>query len=116
MRSSTTTGGRRAAELGGGDAAHFFGFGALDAHERGVAQLVAAGLDGEDGGSGQLDVLEPSFFELALDFEAGVVLFDVEDERGVRQAEQFGEDDAGLAVAEVVRLQAGEDEVGALRS
>jgi hypothetical protein len=42
-------------EFRGGDAADFLGFGALDAHQRGVAELVAAGLDGEDGGSGQLD-------------------------------------------------------------
>ena len=34
--------------------------------------------------------------------------------RGVRDAEQLGEDDAGLAEAEVVGLQAGEDEVGRL--
>ena len=47
--------------------------------------------------------------------EAGVGLFDVEDERGVGHAQELGHDDAGLAVAEVVGLQAGEDEVGALR-
>jgi hypothetical protein len=33
----------------------------------------------------------------------------------VRQAEEFGDDDAGLAEAQVFRLQAGEDEVGILR-
>ena len=44
--------------------------------------------------------------------EAGGGLFDVQDQRGVGQAEEFGEDDAGLAEAEIFRLQAGEDEVG----
>jgi len=39
----------------------------------------------------------------------------VEDQRGVGQVEEFGDDDAGLAEAEVFRLQAGEDEVGILR-
>ncbi len=43
-----------------------------------------------------------------------VGFFDVQNERGVGQAEQFGDDDAGLAEAQVFRLQAGEDEVGIL--
>jgi len=58
-------------EFGGCYAADFLGFGALDAHEGGVAEFVAAGLDGEDGGGGQVDGLEPAFFELAFDGEAG---------------------------------------------
>ena len=33
----------------------------------------------------------------------------------VRHAEQFGQDDAGLAEPEVVGLQAGEDQVGRSR-
>ena len=32
----------------------------------------------------------------------------------MRQGEKFGDDDAGLAEAEVFRLQAGENEVGVL--
>ena len=112
--SSDDDGGGGGGEIGGGELLHFFGFGALDAHQRGVAELVAAGLDGEDGGGGELDGLEPAFFELAFDFEAGVGFFDVQDERGVGQAEEFGDDDACLAEAEVFRLQAGEDEVGVL--
>ena len=114
-RSRTATGAAVHGQIGGSHCAHLLGLGALDAHQRGVAQLVAAGLDGEHGGSGQLDGLEPAFFEFALHGEAGVGLLHVEDERGVGQAEQFGKDDAGLALAEVVGLQAGEDEVGALR-
>jgi hypothetical protein len=43
-----------------------------------------------------------------------VGFFYVQDQRGVGQAEQFGEDDAGLAQAQVFGLQAGEHEVGAL--
>ena len=93
-------------------AAHFLGLGALDAHQRGVAQLVSAGLDGEHRGQRQFDVLEPAAFELALYVEAGVGLLDGEDERSVRQAEQFGEDHAGLSEAEVVGLQAGQHQVG----
>jgi hypothetical protein len=53
--SRTTTAVESTASSAAVDAADFLGFGALDAHERGVAELVAAGLDGEDGGGGQLD-------------------------------------------------------------
>ena len=70
----------RRAELRCRDAAHLLGLGALDAHQRCVAQLVAAGLDGEHGGQRQLDVLEPAALELALHAEAGVGLFDGENE------------------------------------
>ena len=93
---------------------HLFGLGALDAHEGGVAELVAAGLDGEHGGEGHLDFLEPAFFEFALHLEAGLGFFDVQDQRGVRQIENSGKNDAGLAEAEVFGLQSGEDEVGLL--
>ena len=47
----------------------------LDAHQRGVAQLVAAGLDGEQRRQRHVDVLEPAVFELALDAEPGAVFF-----------------------------------------
>jgi hypothetical protein len=114
--SSTTTGRSPRTSSEASQLAHFFGLGALDAHQSGVAELVAAGLDGEDGGRGQLDGLEPAFFELALHREAGVGFFDVEDERGMGQAEELGDDDAGLAQAEIFRLQAGEQEVGASRA
>ena len=90
----------------------FFCSGSLDAHERGVAELCAAGLNGEYGGSGEVDQLEPAFFEFAFGLDAGFGFFDVEDESGVRKTEEFGDDDAGLAEAQVFRLQAGEDEVG----
>ncbi len=90
------------------------GLGLLDAHQRGVAELVAAGLDGEERGERKVDVLEPAVFEFALHAEAGVGPLHLQDEGGVRDAEQLGEDDAGLAEAEVVGLQAGEDEVGLL--
>ena len=40
-------------------------------------------------------------------------LFHLHDDGGVRQAQQFGQNHAGLAVAEIVGLQAGEDQVGA---
>ncbi len=110
--SSTTTGAAMGARSAAVSLLHFLGLGALDAHQRGVAELVAAGLNGEDGRGGELDGLEPAFFEFALDFDAGFGFLDVEDERGVGQAEEFGDDDAGLAEAEIFRLQAGEDEVG----
>ena len=35
--------------------------------------------------------------------------------RGVRQAQQFGQDDAGLPVAQIVGLQAGQDQIRLLR-
>ena len=102
------------AQLSGGELANFLQLRALDAHEGGIAQLVAAGLDGEDSGGGQLGLLEPTFFKLSFDVKARFGLFDVQDQGGVGQVEQFGEDDAGLAQAQVFRLQTGEDEVGRL--
>ena len=54
----------RRAEIRCGDAAHFLGLGALDAHQRGVAQLVAARLDGEHRGQRQLDGLEPAVLQV----------------------------------------------------
>ena len=39
------------------------------------------------------------------------VHFDLHDDGGVRQAEQFGEQHAGLAEALIVALQAGEDQI-----
>ena len=90
---------------------NFFFLGGHDAFERGVAGLVDAGLDREDGGQRQLDPLKPSRFEFALQFHAAAGDFDLHDDRGVRTAEQFGEKDAGLAEALIVALQAGEDEI-----
>ena len=112
IRSSTTTGAASTAKLGRRYRAHLLGLGALDAHQRGVAQLVAAGLDGEHRRGGQVDGLEPALFQLALHRQAGVSLFHLQDERGVGQAEQFGQDDAGLALAQVFGLEAGEHQVG----
>ena len=55
----------------GGDGRGGLGLGLLDAHQRGVAQLVAAGLDGEQRGQRHLDVLEPAVFQFALHAQAG---------------------------------------------
>ena len=100
---------RRGAEFADGDAADLLALGFLDAHEGGVAEFVDARLDGEDGGQRHVDVLEPAVFEFALDADGGAVHFHLHDDGGVRDAEEFGEHDAGLAVAEIVRLEAGED-------
>ena len=105
-------GGVSRGEVGGGDDADFLELGAFDAHEGGVAELVGAGLNGEQGGGGHFDVLEPAVFELAEDLDAGGGDFRLEDECGVGDGEEFGEDDAGLTEAEVVGLEACEDEVG----
>ena len=59
-------------------------------------------------------MLEPAVFKLAQNLDAAIGLFDLEDQCGVGQAEELGEDDSGLAEAEVVGLQAGEDQVGLL--
>ena len=56
------------------------------------------------------------FFKFALHAEAGVGLLDVQDQRGVRQAQKFGKDHAGLAQTQVVGLQAGEHQVGDSRA
>jgi len=69
-------------------------------------------LNREDGRSGQFDVLEPAVFELAEDFEAIGGLLDFEDQAGVGHPEKLGEDDAGLTEAEIVGLEAGENEIG----
>ena len=76
-------------EFADGNDLYFLGLGLFDAHERGVAQLAVAGLDGEHGWSGEFEMLEPAVFELAEDFKAGVGLFDFEDQGGVGQAEEL---------------------------
>ena len=43
-----------------------------------------------------------------------VDLFHRHDDGPVRQPQQFGHDDAGLSVAQIVGLQAGEDQIGLL--
>src|ERR1700723_1831322 len=103
-------------KLGGGQLADFLRLGLLDAHQRGVAELVAAGLDGEHGWGGHFDLLEPALFEFSfdLDFSLAFEDFHMQDERGVGQADEFGEDDPGLTEAQVFRLQSGQDQVGAL--
>ncbi len=65
----------------------------------------------EQGGQRHVNELKESSFELALHSDAGLDLFDVHDDGGVRPAEQFGQDNSGLRVAVVVGLQAGEDQV-----
>src|ERR1019366_2211764 len=88
--------------------------GLLDADQRGVAQLVNARLDGENCWQRHVDVLEVPGFKLTLYADGGVFLLDVHDDGGMRHAEQFGQDDAGLGEAVVVGLKAGEDQVEGL--
>ena len=57
------------------------------------------------------DPLEPAAFELALHAQRAALDLHFHDDRRVRQAEPLGEDDAGLRVALVVGLQAGEHQV-----
>ena len=114
MRSSAIDAAAAPREFAGRDASDFFRLRLLDAHQRGVAQLVDAGLNGEQRGQRHFDVLEPAVFEFALDLDAAPRLLRPHDDGGVRQPQHFGEDDAGLAVAEIVGLQAGEDQVGLL--
>ena len=66
-------------------------------------------------GGGQFDRLEPALFELALYLDAGLGLLHVQNQRGVGQAEQFGDNDAGLAQSQIFRLQSGQHQVGILR-
>ncbi len=62
-------------------------------------------------GQRQLDPLEPAGFQLALEAHAAVLHFDLHDDGGVRQAEQFRQQHAGLAEAVIVALQAGQDQI-----
>ncbi len=57
-------------------------------------------------------MLEPAIFELAFHLDRAALYFHLHDDGGVRDAQQFGQHDAGLAEAKVIRLQAGEDEIG----
>ncbi len=72
------------------------------------------GLDGEQRGQRHLDVLEPAVFQLALHADGAILLLHLHDDGGVRQAQQLGQDHAGLAVTQVVGLQAGQDQIGLL--
>src|SRR6202000_766457 len=57
------------------------------------------------------DVLKPSIFELTLYLDGALACFHLHDDGGVRDAEKLGEHNTGLAQTEIVRLQAGEDEI-----
>ena len=94
-----------------GDAPHLFALGLLDAHQGGIAQLADARLDGEQRRQRHFHVLEPAVLQLALHADAARALFHLHDDGGVRHGQQLGENHAGLAVAQVVGLQAGENEV-----
>ena len=50
-----------------GDLADFLGLGLFNSHQRGIAQLVDAALDGQHSRKGHADVLEPAVFQLTLD-------------------------------------------------
>ncbi len=56
-------------------------------------------------------MLEEAGFQLALDLDAAIGFLDFHDDGGVRPAQQFRHNHAGLGVTVVVRLQAGEDEI-----
>ncbi len=69
-------------------------------------------MDAEHRGHGHLHPLEPAGFKLALDAKATVRLrLHVHDDGGMRKSGQFRQDRTGLAVAEIVGLQAGEQQV-----
>ena len=85
--------------------------GLLDADQRGIAQLVDARLNGQHRGQRHLHILKEAALQLALHADAAVLGFDLHDDGGVRPAQQLRQQHAGLRIAEVVRLQAGEDQV-----
>ena len=94
------------------DDANLLGLGLLDAHQRRVAQLVDAALNREHGGERHLDVLEPAVLEFALHADARRLHFSTCMMMvACGNAEQFRQHDAGLPVAEIVGLQAGENQV-----
>ena len=82
----------------------FFFLGGHDAFQRGVTRLVDAGLNGEHRGQRQLDPLKPAGFQFALQLHVTFHDVDVHDDGGVRKAQQFGEQHAGLAEALIVAL------------
>ena len=92
----------------GGD---FFFLRGHDAFQRGVANLVDARLNGEHRGQRAFDVLKPAGFEFALELHSRSLHFDLHDDGGVRQVEQFGEQHAGLAESVIVALQAGQNQI-----
>ncbi len=108
--------GRRSnAQFGRGEPLHLFGLGLLDAHQRGVAQLVDAGLNGEQRRQRHLDMLKPAVFQLALHANAAVAFFHLHDDGRHAAALEFGQHHAGLPVTQVVGLQAGQHQDRAFR-
>src|SRR5208282_2287482 len=61
----------------------------LDADQRGIAQLVNAGLNCEHGRQRHVDELKESRLEFALHADAGLIFFNLHDDGGVRPAQQF---------------------------
>src|SRR5277367_526514 len=85
--------------------------GLLDADQGGVAELVDAALNGQYGGQRKVDVLIMPGFELAFEGHSGIGFLNADDDRSMRQAKDFGEQDSGLRGAKVIGLQSGNDEV-----
>src|SRR6516165_526823 len=102
---------QRGLHLSHGHFAQRLVLGLLDADQRGVAQLVNAGLNGKHGGQRHVDELKESGLELAFHADAAFVLLDLHDDGRVRPAQQLGQDHAGLRVTVVVRLKTSEDQV-----
>jgi hypothetical protein len=103
-------------EVGRGERRDLFLLGRHDPLERGIARMIDAGLDLQDGGEGHAGDLVDAALHLAghLDRLAALLQLDAHDQPDVRQAEPAGEHRAGAAVADVVGLRAGEHEIEAL--
>ena len=93
------------------DGGNFFLFRRHDAFQRRVARLVDARLNRQHRRKRQLHPLKPSRFEFALQFQAALVHVNLHDDRGVRQAQQFRQQHAGLSETLIVALQAGQNQV-----
>src|SRR5436305_67184 len=83
----------------------------FDADQGSVAQLVDAALYSQHRRQRHLHMLEISRFQFALYLNATLHLFDLHDDGGVRPSQQFRQNHAGLRIAVIIGLQAGEDEV-----
>src|SRR5204863_8625309 len=69
------------------------------------------GLNSQHCGEWHVNELEVARFELAFYTNAGIVLFDLHDDGGMRPAQQFRENDTGLGVAVIIRLKPGENQI-----
>ena len=85
--------------------------GLLDSDQRRIAQLIDARLNRKHGGKRHFEMLKKSSFELALETNTAVALFNTHDDGRMWPSQDLGQQDSGLRVTVVIGLETGENQI-----